>query len=122
VAVAREHIARSPVEDTVEPEGTIMTTTKALLVRLVAKPGREADVEQFLLSARPLVEREPATRPWFALRFGSSTFGIFDAFPDGVARDTHLNGAVGQALSDKADELFASPPEIVELDVLAGKS
>jgi quinol monooxygenase YgiN len=94
---------------------------KALLVRLEAKPGKENDVEQFLLSALPLVEQEPGTKPWFAVRFGPSTFGIIDAFPDDAAREAHLGGPVGKALAEKADELFASSPEISNLDVIAEK-
>ena len=91
--------------------------TKALLVRLEAKSGKEGAVEEFLPSALPLVEQEPGTRPWFAVRFGTSTFGIIDAFPDEAARETHLGGPVGKALAEKADELFASPPDISNLDV-----
>jgi quinol monooxygenase YgiN len=95
--------------------------TKALLVRLEARPGKEQAVEEFLLSALPLVEREPGTKPWLAVRFGPSTFGIIDAFPDEAARQAHLGGPVGKALKDKADELFASPPDISSLDVIADK-
>ncbi|MGE0219736.1 MULTISPECIES: putative quinol monooxygenase [Mycolicibacterium] len=94
---------------------------KALLVRLEAKPGKEQAVEEFLVSALPLVQREPDTKPWFAVRFGPSTFGIIDAFPDEAAREAHLEGAVGKALAEKADELFVSPPDISNLDVLAEK-
>lgn len=95
--------------------------TKALLVRLEAKSGKEDAVEEFLLSALPLVEKEPGTKPWFAVRFGPSSFGIIDAFPDEDAREVHLSGPVGKALGDRADELFASAPEISKLDVLANK-
>jgi len=95
--------------------------TKALLVRLEAKSGKEDAVEKFLLSALPLVEQEPGTAPWFAVRFGPSTFGIIDAFPDEAARETHLGGPVGKALAEKADELFASAPEISSLDIIANK-
>ncbi|MGH3497089.1 MAG: putative quinol monooxygenase [Nocardioidaceae bacterium] len=95
--------------------------TKALFVRLEAKPGKEDAVEEFLLSALPLVEQEPDTLPWFAVRFGPTTFGIIDAFPDDAARQRHLDGPVGQALSERADELFASAPEISPLNVLANK-
>ena len=94
---------------------------KAMLVRLEAKSGKEGAVEEFLLSAPPLVEQKPGTKPWFAVRFGPSTFGIIDAFPDEAARETHLGGPVGKALAEKADELFASPPDISKLDVLAKK-
>jgi quinol monooxygenase YgiN len=109
---AREH--RQSVERTI-------MATKALLVRLQAKPGQETAVEEFLHSALPLVEGEPGTKPWFAVRFGPSTFGIIDAFPDDTARKAHLDGPVGKALRERADELFASPPEISQLDVLAEK-
>jgi len=95
--------------------------TKALLVRLEAKPGKEGAVEEFLRSALPLVEQEPGTKPWLAVRFGPSTFGIIDAFPDDAARETHLSGPVGKALAEKGDELFASPPDISHLDVIANK-
>ncbi|ORW41733.1 antibiotic biosynthesis monooxygenase [Mycobacterium paraense] len=95
--------------------------TKALLVRLEAKPGKEDAVEKFLLSALPLVKQEPGTKPWLAVRFSPSEFGIIDAFPDEAAREAHLGGPVGKALAEKADELFASPPAISQLDVLANK-
>lgn len=95
--------------------------TRALLVKLEAKPGKGDDVKQFLLSALPLVEQEPGTYPWFAVQFGPTTFGIIDAFPDDAARDTHLNGSVGQALQERADELFSQPPEVSLLEVLANK-
>ncbi len=58
----------------------------ALFVRLEAKPGKEKDVESFLLGGLPLVEEEPATTAWFGIRLGPSTFGIFDAFPDEAGR------------------------------------
>ena len=95
--------------------------TKALYVQLEAKPGREADVEQFLNGGLPIVEDEPATIAWFALRMGPSTFGIFDAFPDDAGRDAHLSGKVAAALMANAQELLAKAPEIRKIDVLAAK-
>lgn len=95
--------------------------TTGLLVRLDAKPGKEDDVEQFLASALPLVNDEPATMAWFAIRFGRGEYGIFDVFPDENGRAAHLSGPVATALGQRSDELFASPPEIVTLDVLADK-
>jgi quinol monooxygenase YgiN len=95
--------------------------TKALFVKLEAKPGKEDAVEEFLLSALSLVQGEPGTYPWFAVRFDSTNFGIIDAFPDESARGAHLDGPVGKALGTRADELFASAPEISSMDVLANK-
>ncbi|HEY3058741.1 MAG TPA: antibiotic biosynthesis monooxygenase [Chloroflexota bacterium] len=98
-----------------------MTTTVGLWVRLEAKPGREAEVESFLKSAVPLVNAEPATTAWFAVRMGSSTFGIFDVFPDDAGRDAHLSGQVAAALMANAPELLAESPRIDKIDILADK-
>lgn len=95
--------------------------TVALLVRVEAKPGKEKEVEEFLRGALPLVEAEPDTSAWFAIRFGPSTFGIFDAFPAEAGRQAHLAGRVGAALKAKAAELFSQPPTIDQVDVLAAK-
>ena len=96
-------------------------TSKALWVPLEAKPGKEDEVAEFLTGALPLVEAEPATRTWYAVRWGTSSFGIFDTFDDEDGRQAHLSGRVAEALMAKADELFASPPQINQLDVLADK-
>mgnify|MGYP001565966350 FL=1 len=93
----------------------------ALFVRLEAKPGKEKEVESFLLSGLPIVQAEPATTAWFGLRLGPSTFGIFDAFPDEAGRQAHLTGRVAAALMAKAGELLAKPPSIEKVDVLAAK-
>jgi quinol monooxygenase YgiN len=93
----------------------------ALFVRLEAKPGKEKEVEEFLLSGLPLVQDEPATTAWFGLRLGPSTFGIFDAFPNEAGRQAHLSGKVAAALMAKAGELLATPPSIANVDVLAAK-
>jgi quinol monooxygenase YgiN len=95
--------------------------TVALLVRLEAKPGKEAEVESFLRGGLALVREEPATTAWFALRLGPSTFGIFDAFPDEAGRQAHLAGRVAAALIARASELLAQPPSIERVDVLAAK-
>lgn len=93
----------------------------ALLVRLEAKPGKEAEVERFLHDGLAIVQQEPATIAWFAIRMGPSTFGIFDVFPDEAGRQAHLSGKVAAALRSKADELFVQAPTIEKIDVLAAK-
>lgn len=99
----------------------MMTVSKALLVRLEAKPGQEQAVAEFLRGGLAIVEEEPATTTWFAIQMGPSTFGIFDAFPDEAGRQAHLNGQVAAALMARADELFSAPPAIEQIDVLAAK-
>jgi quinol monooxygenase YgiN len=96
-------------------------TTKGLLVRVEAKPGKESEVEEFLRSALPLAQQEPATTAWFAIRLGPSEFGVFDVFPDNAGRDAHLNGAIAKALMANASTLLAKPPSIEKIDVLAEK-
>lgn len=93
----------------------------ALFVRLEAKPGKEDDIEKFLRGGLSIVEEEPATIAWFAIRLGPSTFGIFDAFPDESGRQAHLSGRVAAALKEKASDLLAQPPSIEKVDILAVK-
>jgi quinol monooxygenase YgiN len=93
----------------------------ALYVRLEAKPGKEDDVAKFLNSGLALVQEEPATTAWFAIKMGPRTFGIFDAFPDEAGRQAHLAGRVAAALMAKASELFSQAPTIEQVDVLASK-
>ena len=93
----------------------------ALWVQLDAKPGKEKDVEDFLMSGLQLVQSEPETIAWFALRLGPSTFGIFDAFPSESGRSAHLSGQVAAALMAKASDLLAKPPNIINVEILAAK-
>ena len=65
-----------------------------LLLRLEAKPGKEADVAAFLTSALPQIQEEQGTAAWFGIQLGPSTFGIFDAFPDEEGRKAHMTGQV----------------------------
>jgi len=93
----------------------------ALLAKLEAKPGKEAEVESFLKGALPLVQAETGTIAWFAIRMGNASFGIFDVFNDETGRQAHLSGKVAAALMARASELFAKPPEIQKWDVLEAK-
>ena|SRR5690348_12849492 len=95
--------------------------TVGLFVRIEAKPGKETEVESFLRGGLPIVQAEPATTVWFAIRLGPSTFGIFDAFPDEAGRQAHLTGRLAAALVAQASELLAQPPSIEQVDVLAAK-
>jgi len=96
--------------------------SKALAVKLTAKPGREADVEAFLKSGLDLANDEPLTVTWYAVKFSDNTFGIFDSFASDEGRDAHLNGKIAEALMAKAGELLAEPPKIEKVDILAAKT
>jgi len=96
-------------------------TNVALLVRLEAKKGKEMEVEKFLRNGLSIVENEPGTTSWYAIRFGPTAFGIFDTFPDNKGREAHLSGEVAKALKERSSELFSQPPIIEKIDVLAAK-
>jgi quinol monooxygenase YgiN len=91
-----------------------------LFVRLEAAPGRESQLADLLRDAKALVDAEPDTVVWYAIRFDQATFGIFDAFDDDEGRQAHLNGAVAEALEQNAG-LFREPPSLQPVDVLASK-
>jgi len=95
--------------------------TVGLWVRLEAKRGQEAAVEAFLRGGLALVQAEPATATWYAVKLGPSTFAIFDTFPDEAGRQAHLTGRVAEALMARASELLSTPPVIEKVDVLASK-
>jgi quinol monooxygenase YgiN len=90
-----------------------------LFVRLEARPGKEADVEAFLKSAQPLALNEKGTLKWYAFKLGPRTFGIFDTFANEAGRNAHLTGDIAKALGERAAELFAVPPQVDKVDVLA---
>jgi quinol monooxygenase YgiN len=100
---------------------TTDTVKLGLFVRLESNPGKEAEVESFLRSGLSLVQEEPGTTVWFALRLGKSTFGIFDAFPNETGRKAHLAGKVAEALFAKAAELFSQSPVVESVEILAAK-
>ena len=69
------------------------------------------------------MDKKPLTGPWFALRYSSTTSGIFEAFPDAEARRTH-DGGLGGRNSLQAGLLYdilAYPAQLYRLDVLHGK-
>jgi quinol monooxygenase YgiN len=92
-----------------------------ILATLQARPGKEAEVDEFLRSAGHLVEAETGTTAWFAFRVAPATFGIFDTFNDEDGRSAHVNGEVAKALFARAEELFAAHPEIKPVDIVAEK-
>jgi quinol monooxygenase YgiN len=93
-----------------------------LLALLQAKAGKEQEVEAFLKSAQPLAVKENGTTIWYAVKLGPTKFGIFDTFRDEDGRDAHLTGEIAKALFAKAEDLFAKPPQVEKLEILAAKA
>ena len=93
----------------------------ALLVTLHSKPGKEKEVEDFLKGGLQLVEQEPDTKAWYALKISEGKYGIFDSFNDEKGRDAHLSGKVAEALMAQAPHLFSIAPTIEKVELLAVK-
>lgn len=93
----------------------------ALYGRMKAKPGKEHEVEEFLKQGAEMAKKEGQTVDWFAIKEDDGAYSIFDTFNDEAGRDAHLNGDIAKALMARADELFAEPPQIHKISVLAQK-
>jgi quinol monooxygenase YgiN len=96
-------------------------TRFSLFAELKAKPGKEEEVAAFLTGAQSLVAAEPGTTAWFAVRFDTHTFAVFDAFNEEAGRQAHLAGRIAEALHARSEELFATAPLIRSANVLADK-
>lgn len=95
--------------------------TLARLVRLEAKPGKEDELASCLRAGLTRAQQDPATASWFAIRFGTSKFAIFDACAGEAMRQLHPAGSLAAVLGAKSAELLARPPVIETGDVLAAK-
>ncbi|MBB2903373.1 quinol monooxygenase YgiN [Kineococcus radiotolerans] len=90
-------------------------------VQFDVRPGKEEEVIAFFEEARELVGAEPGTLAWFAFRHGPNSFRIFDAFDTETDREIHLHGEVRKLIEARGEELFATPPVITPVDVVAAK-
>jgi quinol monooxygenase YgiN len=90
-----------------------------LLVTLKARRGKEAEAEAFLKSAEPSARDEKGTLKWYAIKLGPGKFGIFDTFANEGGRNAHLASEIAKALGARANELFAIPPQVEKVEVLA---
>jgi quinol monooxygenase YgiN len=92
-----------------------------LLVRLEAKPGKEAEVEARLKAGLAAVLEEPDTTAWLAIRLGPTSFAVVDAFPHEAGRQFHLEAGKARLSGDGAKDLFAEPPSFTYTDIVAAK-
>ena len=63
--------------------------------------------------------RKPWTLKWYAIKIGPGKFGIFDTFANEAGRNAHLTGEIAKALGARANELFATPPQVEKVEILA---
>jgi len=96
----------------------------ALLVPLVAQLDKSDDVAQFLHVGHQLVNDEPETIHWFALKYNDTnppTYAIFDTFTTEGGRTAHLTGKVAAALMENAPTLLSPPPQIAYANLIASR-
>ena len=89
------------------------------LIRIEAKPDRVQDVENMLKSAVDHVREEGVASGWYALRLGPTSYAIFDAFADEAGRDAHWEANGATLSGPQAAELFAAPPTVERVDIVA---
>lgn len=96
---------------------------KAFFIELEARPGQEDAVVQMLRDIRACVEDEPATGPWFAVRFSQTKFAIFEAFPGLAGRQAHVDGGGGDIFRDVArlNAILTVAAKVHRVDVLMSK-
>jgi len=49
---------------------------------------------------------------WYPIKIGPGKYGIFDTFANEGGRNAHLTGEIAKALTARASELFAVPPQV----------
>ena len=99
------------------------TQNKGLLVIMEAKMNTSKAVENFLQIGKQLVENEPETLSWYAIKLNDTKYAIFDTFADDKGRDAHLTGKVAMALMENAPTILKGfeASAIKKIDILASK-
>jgi quinol monooxygenase YgiN len=101
------------------PDSPTAKITCGLLLSFRAKKDHEVEVEQFLRNAQPVVQQEPGTIGWFALRWPEGRYGTLTLFPHHGERFSHITGHVPRELARHALTLLGGMPAMDMLDVLA---
>jgi hypothetical protein len=92
-----------------------------LLLRLPIKESHRDDAAEFLRNGESVVEQEPGTTNWFAIRFENGNYGVFDVFPDTKGRRAHLTGKIPQQLAAHGLPWLDGLPQMSFADVIADK-
>jgi hypothetical protein len=87
----------------------------ALLVRLVAKPGKEAEATEFLKANRGVIAGETVTITWRGTSVDARIIYIFDAASE-TEQAPHAAGRVAAALYGQAGALFTVAPQAQAFD------
>lgn len=96
---------------------------KAFYIHIEALPGKEDEVVRMLEDILACVEDEPATGPWYGVRYSQTVFAIFEAFPDLAGRQAHVDGGGGEIFRDveRMNAILARPAHVARVDILLRK-
>lgn len=95
--------------------------TIGTLTRAEIRSGNEEIVKQVLQKAFPIVQQESSTPAWVAVRQGTSTYSVFNAFYDEAGRLAHLNDERYGVLFERASSLLTQPRTTEMLQILGAK-
>lgn len=101
-----------------------MPTTPGNIIRLTATPEGADKLASVLTRALEHAREETGTTTWFAARSESdpTSFFLVDLFTDEDSRNAHFAGAAAALILGEGGPLFAGPPEISAIELLAGKN
>ncbi|WP_306215383.1 putative quinol monooxygenase [Actinoplanes sp. RD1] len=86
----------------------------AIWATLKVLPGQQEEAEKFFAFSRTVLDAEPGTTSFFAVKIDEETYGIFDTFTDQEALEVHKDGASGKdAVAGLVGKVFAGPPNIL---------
>ena len=96
---------------------------KAFYIHIEARAGMEEDAILMLRDIFGFVLDEPATGPWFGIRYSRTTFGVFEAFPSIAGRNAHVSGGGGDIFRDveRMNRVLAYPAHVYRVAVLFAK-
>jgi quinol monooxygenase YgiN len=96
---------------------------KAFYIQIEAQPGKGEEVAQMLSDILDCVQEEPATGPWYGVRYSDTAFAIFEAFPDIAGRQAHVEGGGGDIFRDvdRMNSILARPAHVHKVDILLRK-
>jgi len=114
-------VSASYFQTEVTNQETDMTIKLGLFAQLEAKPGKGDELAAFLQAGRDLALAEEGTVTWYAFKLDETHYGIFDTFETEEARQAHIAGEIPKALTQVADDLLATEPDIATIDVIAVK-
>ena len=94
-----------------------------MVIRFSARAEAAEAFARILEDALALVQPEPGTTPWLAVRAvdDPTTFVVVDLYADHAALERHVNGPAAALVLGEGRQHLVSDPEIVTVGLVAGK-